>query len=176
MLGRRLDAATRWSLQCENCPSMKVATTRTLNPLPFQDLEPHRFEDLIRQLAYDLRPWKSLEATGRSGSDDGLDIRAVEVVRLDDDLEEDDDVEPTPEERLWIFQCKREKFLTPKRLREVVAESLVSVAESPHGFALAGGCDVSKKATAIRANRRRAKLPRGGWRVGRSVGRILGIS
>jgi hypothetical protein len=67
---------------------MKPTPTRTLNPLPFQDLEPHRFEDLIRQLAYDLRTWKSLEATGRGGGDEGLDIRAVEVVRLEADSQE----------------------------------------------------------------------------------------
>jgi hypothetical protein len=41
---------------------MKATTTRTLNPLPFQDLKPHRFEDLVRQLAYDLRRWKALLA------------------------------------------------------------------------------------------------------------------
>lgn len=32
--------------------------TRTMNPLPFQDLEPKRFEDLVRQLAYDFKPWR----------------------------------------------------------------------------------------------------------------------
>src|SRR5256885_937898 len=34
---------------------MKATTTRTLNPPPFQDLEPPRLEDLIRQLAYVFR-------------------------------------------------------------------------------------------------------------------------
>jgi hypothetical protein len=57
---------------------LKTATTRTLNPLPFNDLEPHRFEDLIRQLAYEFRRWRSLEASGRAGSEEGLDIRAIE--------------------------------------------------------------------------------------------------
>ena len=52
-------------------------TTNTLNPLHFEDLEPHRFEDLVRQLAYDFRTWRSLEATGRSGSDEGMDIRGL---------------------------------------------------------------------------------------------------
>jgi hypothetical protein len=59
---------------------MKATTTRTLNPLPFQDLEPRRFEDLIRQLAYDFREWKSLEAIGRSGADEGMDIRSGTVI------------------------------------------------------------------------------------------------
>ncbi len=35
---------------------MKPNATRTYNLLPFQDLEPKRFEDLIRQLVYDFRP------------------------------------------------------------------------------------------------------------------------
>ena len=129
---------------------MKVTTTRTLNPLPFQDLEPHRFEDLIRQLAYDFRGWKSLEATGRSGSDEGLDIRATELVVATDQGERDEDSENSPAERvvgerLWIFQCKREKTLAQKRVREVVAESLLSLATAPHGFVLAIACDISKK-------------------------------
>lgn len=128
---------------------MKATTTRTLNPLPFQDLEPHRFEDLVRQLAYDMRSWKSLEATGRSGSDEGIDIRATEMVSLYDGGEEDDgDGAPEPRvvsERLWIFQCKRERTLAAKRVREVVKESLASLETSPHGFVLAVACDVSKK-------------------------------
>jgi hypothetical protein len=84
----------------------------------------------VLQLAYDMRRWKSLEATGRSGSDDGLDIRATETV-VDDvgnDDEDDPDAASEPSvvgERLWIFQCKREKTLAAKRVREIVKESLV---------------------------------------------------
>jgi hypothetical protein len=58
---------------------MPPKTTRTLNPLPFDALEPKRFEDLVRQLAYDFLQWRMLEATGRSGSDDGYDARGYEV-------------------------------------------------------------------------------------------------
>jgi len=122
----------------------KVATTRTLNPLPFQDLEPHRFEDLIRQLAYDLRRWRSLEATGRSGSDEGLDIRGLEIVPVSLELEEEEET-PSFEERLWVFQCKREKSLASKKVHEVVRESLASLAVPPHGFVLAVASDVSKR-------------------------------
>jgi len=126
--------------------AMKPKTTRTLNPLPFQDLEPHRFEDLVRQLAYDLRRWKALEATGRSGSDEGVDIRATELVRVGDELEDFDEGEPSFEERLWIFQCKREKTFGPQKLRKAVIESLASLKKPPHGFILAISTDVSKKA------------------------------
>ena len=106
---------------------MKASPTRTFNPLPFGDLEPHRFEDLVRQLAYEFRR-RSLETTGRMGADSGIDIRAIELVPLDIDATADEDAEPDVPvaERLWIFQCKREKSLPPKRLRKVIGESLVS--------------------------------------------------
>jgi hypothetical protein len=40
---------------------MTATPTRTYNPLPFTDLEPKRFEDLVRQLVYDFRPWRRLD-------------------------------------------------------------------------------------------------------------------
>lgn len=123
-------------------------TTRTLNPLPFHDLEPHRFEDLIRQLAYDLRRWKQIEPTGRGGADDGMDIRAIELVMHEDADEEDRGEEPdtTPAaERLWLFQCKREKEIGPTALREIIAASLPAGQAQPHGFILAAACDFSKR-------------------------------
>ena len=62
----------------------KPHTTRTLGPIHFEDLDPHRFEDLIRQLTYDFRQWQSIESTGRGGADDGFDIRAYEI-QLDEE-------------------------------------------------------------------------------------------
>ena len=56
--------------------------TRTLGPIHFEDLDPRRFEDLVRELAYDFRDWQSIEATGRGGNDDGFDIRAYERAYL----------------------------------------------------------------------------------------------
>jgi len=50
----------------------KMAVTKILGPLHFEDLEPHRFEDLVRELVYELRDWQSIEATGRRGADEGL--------------------------------------------------------------------------------------------------------
>lgn len=93
------------------------------------------------QLAYEFRRWKSLEATGRAGSDSGIDIRATELVPVDeepsDEAEEEGIEETAFQERVSIFQCKREKALPPKRLRKVVEESLVSLAAAPHGFKVA---------------------------------------
>jgi hypothetical protein len=44
----------------------KPTPTRTIGPLHFEDLDPHRFEDLVRQLAYHFRSWEALEAIGVS--------------------------------------------------------------------------------------------------------------
>ena len=52
---------------------------RTFAPLHFEDLEPRRFEYLVRQLVYDFRQWRMLEATGRAGSDDGFDARGFKI-------------------------------------------------------------------------------------------------
>jgi hypothetical protein len=85
----------------------KDRTTRTLNPLPFEHLEPHRFEDLIRQLVYDFRPWKRLEPTGRLGADDGIDIRGVEAVLVElpvDGGGEEEEDRPGTIERFWTIQ------------------------------------------------------------------------
>lgn len=54
----------------------KPNITRTLGQIHFEDLELHRFEDLLRQLIYDYKDWQSIEATGCGGADDGYDIRA----------------------------------------------------------------------------------------------------
>jgi hypothetical protein len=46
---------------------MAVTVTRSLHPLPFENLDPRRFEDLIRQLAYDFRRWDAHHDAGRNG-------------------------------------------------------------------------------------------------------------
>jgi hypothetical protein len=71
--------------------------TRTYGPIHFEDLEPHRFEDLIRQLIYDYKDWQSIEATGGGGDDDGFDIRAYET-NSTPRAEED---EPEDRSRCW---------------------------------------------------------------------------
>jgi hypothetical protein len=80
-----------------------MAVTKTLGPLHFEDLERHRFEDLVREMVYDFNNWQSIEATGRGGSDDGFDIRAYERVSArerrsqEEDSEEGEDVpHPAP--------------------------------------------------------------------------------
>ena len=134
-------------------------TTRTLNPLHFEDLEPHRFEDLIRQLIYDYRQWKSLEAIGRTGLDEGIDIRAIERLQSSDIVYEDEAVEGEAQEneayeisdiqsmeRVWIIQCKRERHIGPTKVRKIVSGNLSGYEETPYGYILVGACDFSKKA------------------------------
>jgi hypothetical protein len=130
---------------------MSATPTRTYNPLPFTDLEPKRFEDLVRQLVYDFRQWRRLEATGRSGSDDGFDARALEIVEAPDataaaDQDEPEDETPTDGavDRLWLIQCKRERTITPAKLKGYLAEINLAADEKLHGIIFAAACDFSK--------------------------------
>jgi hypothetical protein len=122
--------------------------SRTINPLHFEDLEPHRFEDLVRQLVYSFRDWVVLEPLGRSGADEGIDIRGIERVRATSGslLElptADGDVDAW-EYRTWFIQCKREKAFGPAKARAAVAAALAGASEPPFGFILAAPCDLSK--------------------------------
>jgi hypothetical protein len=120
--------------------------SRTMGPLHFEDLEPKRFEDLARQLVYDFKPWRRLEATGRAGSDDGFDARGYEIV--DQPTEpDDDDAEPSvlgAEDRLWLVQCKRERTITPKKLVDYLDDVKLAEGERLHGMVFVAACDFSK--------------------------------
>lgn len=125
-------------------------TTRALNPLPFGDLEPKRFEDLIRQLAYEFKVWRRLEATGRSGNDDGFDARGYEIVDstmiTPNSVNEDSDEEQGNEsDRLWLIQCKREKRIGPTKLGAYLSEILLTTDEQLYGIVFAAACDFSKQ-------------------------------
>lgn len=128
--------------------SPRPRVTRTFGPIHFEDLDPHRFEDLIRELIYDYKDWQSIEATGRGGSDDGFDIRAYEKVRVESsDVEDDSDAESKiahpMEGNLWMIQGKREKEIGPKRVKEILGE--VSSEKPPYGYILAASANFSKK-------------------------------
>ena len=121
-------------------------TTKTLNPLPFNSLDPHRFEDLIRQLFYDFRHWSNLDPVGKLGNDDGIDIRGYEwYLDEESDEEESDELPERRNERLWIIQCKREKNITPKKMTECLKEIFLRNKEVPYGFIFAACCEFSKK-------------------------------
>lgn len=116
-------------------------TSRTINPLHFEDLDPKRFEDLVRQLIYDFRNWTQLEATGRSGSDGSFDARGWEsYIASDNDSETDDPA--TRQERLWLNQCKREKEIGPKKI-EGYAKEVLKTNKDLHGVLFVASCDLS---------------------------------
>ena len=122
----------------------KVRATKTINPLHFEDLEPHRFEDLVRRLLYSFRDWNNIEATGRGGSDEGFDIRAREkgdsVTNVSDEGEEG---VHAVEGRLWQVQGKREKTITPAKMRTLIKEG-VDQTNPPYGYILAAATNISK--------------------------------
>lgn len=125
----------------------KPVTTRTIGPLHPEDLEPKRFEDLVRQLAYDFRNWRQLEATGRGGADEGFDARGYEIVGnqslqpTPSDNEHADDTEDAPADRLWMVQCKREKSIGPAKLRKYLESIVVPDGEPIHGLIFAAACN-----------------------------------
>ena len=127
---------------------------KTINPLHFEDLEPHRFEDLVRQVLYDFRDWSLLEPTGRLGSDDGYDARGFEIVREEEgnesddgaDEEEDDNYLVSKRQRLWQIQCKREKSISPSKISRYAQELMPTGNEIPYGVIFAAPADFSKKA------------------------------
>jgi hypothetical protein len=116
--------------------------------LHLEDLEPHRFEDLIRQLLYDFRPWRSLEATGRSGADEGFDARAIEVIpreSVNRDGGEDEELDAAVvSERIWLVQCKREKAIGPQKLIGYLDD--IAEPAGLYGIVFAAACDFSKLA------------------------------
>jgi hypothetical protein len=123
----------------------KPVVTRTFAPIHFEDLDPHRFEDLIRELIYDFRDWRTIEATGTAGSDDGFDIRAFEKSAPQDQPEEqDEEIEPLHpmDGPRWMIQGKREKTLTPSAVRKILAD--VDANDPPYGYILAASAVFSK--------------------------------
>jgi hypothetical protein len=127
-----------------------ASPTRTLNPLPFGDLEPKRFEDLIRQLAYEFKNWRRLEATGRSGRDDGFDARGYEIASdtelvLDSDNDGDEENLAGLTDRLWLIQCKRESRIGPAKLLTYLKAITPTPDEKIYGIVFAAACDFSKQ-------------------------------
>jgi hypothetical protein len=122
----------------------KITVTRTFAPLHFEDLDPHRFEDLVRELIYDFRDWQTIEATGRSGSDAGFDVRAFER-NVDLPVSDEDDAEPAHpmEGNRWMIQCKREKELGPTAVRNILAD--VSAEDPAYGYILAAAAVFSRE-------------------------------
>jgi Restriction endonuclease len=127
-------------------PKQKARITRTYGPIHFEDLDPHRFEDLIRELVYDFRDWQSIEATGRSGSDEGFDIRAYERIERKSrtETEEGDEIEDIHpmDGNLWMIQGKREKQIGPTKIKEILSD--IDATNPPYAYILAASVNFSK--------------------------------
>jgi len=137
------------------------AVTKTHNPLHFEDLEPHRFEDLVRQLIYDFKDWQSIEATGQAGSDEGFDIRAWErnlIITNKEDEESDEEVigEHPMDGNLWMVQCKREKAIGPAKVVNIINDG-VNASNPPWGYILVAPVNFSKKSYDAFRNTLRSK-------------------
>jgi hypothetical protein len=124
----------------------KPKVTRTYGPIHFEDLDPHRFEDLIRELIYDYKEWQSIEATGRSGNDDGFDVRAYEKTEIVSSAENENNeeaIEICPMEgNLWMIQGKREKEIGPKKIKTIISD--IDTKNPPYGYILAASANFSK--------------------------------
>lgn len=124
----------------------KPKVTRTYGPIHFEDLDPHRFEDMIRELIYDFKDWQSIEATGRSGNDDGFDIRAYEKAEIVTSSENENNIEEEfvhpMEGNLWMIQGKREKEIGPKKIKTILAD--INPENPPYGYILAASTNFSK--------------------------------
>lgn len=121
--------------------------TKTMGPMHFEDLDPHRFEDLIRELIYDWKDWQNIEATGRGGSDDGFDIRAWEKTKeiTNKDEEDENNVGVHPMDgKLWMIQGKREKELGPSAVEKIIKDT-VSEKSPPYGYVLVAPVNFTKK-------------------------------
>jgi hypothetical protein len=129
---------------------VKPAFTRTVNPLQFEALDPKRFEDLVRQLLYDFRPWRLLEPTGRLGTDDGFDVRGWEVednAMADATNDQEEDAAPRAAgDMMWLIQCKREREIGPTKLLGYLNVLAKEDVASLHGIIFAACADFSKRA------------------------------
>lgn len=122
----------------------KPNTTKTLGPLHFEDLEPRRFEDLVRGLLVGFRDWYKIEPTGRAGNDGGFDTRAWERLPVSSNEDEDgESAELQYQGNLWQIQCKRESAMGPTKVENYVNECL-SHGGKVHGFILAAPAEFSK--------------------------------
>src|SRR5690242_12921849 len=105
-----------------------MAVTKTLGPLHFEDLEPHRFEDLVRELVYfDIRAYERAVAPERDPREDE---------RAENEGAENDETPHPMEGNLWMFQCKREAEIGAREVVKIIDDG-VKADDPPYGYVLA---------------------------------------
>ena len=107
--------------------------TRTINKLHFDDLDATRFEMLVMNMVYRMRRWEHIEHFGAAGSDDGIDIQAVELLE-------------NGKKVTHHFQCKRYEKITAANLKKIVRDYCKNNTDRPEYYYIVCGCSVSKKA------------------------------
>lgn len=109
-----------------------IMVTKTINQLHFEDLDPIRFEELILSMVYRMRRWDKLDHFGKKGSDDGIDIRALELLE-------------NGKENIYYFQCKRYQKISNTEIRKIVDDYLTKNTFIPQFYILVISCSVTKK-------------------------------
>lgn len=107
-------------------------TTRTINQLHFEDLDPIRFEELILAMVYRMRRWDKLDHFGKKGSDDGIDIRAIEQLE-------------NGKSNTYYFQCKRYKKVSNTILKGIIDDYIMKNDFVPQFYILVISCALTKK-------------------------------
>ena len=103
--------------------------TKTTNRLHFEDLEPHRFEDLCSEILQKDRNWKKFYPFGRKGTDDGLDIFCEDV-----------------NGHKWFCQCKRYKEISSNDIMNIIDKIVTKNDNVDNGtILLIVACNVSKR-------------------------------
>jgi len=106
--------------------------TVTTNQLHFNDLDPIRFEELIMSMVYRAKKWIKIDHFGKKGSDDGIDIRAID--------EQDDH-----STRTHYYQCKRYEKISKSQLKSIVSDFSAKNEDLPNTYTLVLSCPLSKQ-------------------------------
>lgn len=106
--------------------------TRTINQIHFEDLDAIRFEELILSMIYRMRRWEKLDHFGKKGSDDGVDIRSIELLE-------------NGKMNTYFFQCKRYLKITNSQLRQIIDDYLLKNKIFPEYYVLVISCPLTKK-------------------------------
>lgn len=106
--------------------------TKTINQLHFEDLDPIRFEELILSIVYRMKKWYKLDHFGKKGSDDGIDIRAVDLLE-------------NGVKSIYYFQCKRYLKITNAILKKIVDDYIRKNSYIPQFYVLVVSCALTKK-------------------------------
>lgn len=109
--------------------------TRTIGQLHFSDLDPLRFEMLCMSIIFRMRRWERLDHYGVAGSDDGVDIRGIEIME-------------NGKKVTHHFQCKRYEKITAAQLRSIVKDYISKNGDyRPEYYHIICGCKVGKQAS-----------------------------